>query len=549
MTKSGARGHAASLLALLALAVAGTAEAGVPTPPVTVRQVEDTLGGEPKELMLANRHMYFVAAPQADAAAGGPAFRVASVAFSGNSLVPSDALQAQVATLVGTQATYADLVAAAQKLTRFYQSRGYPFATVVAPQQKGDGGVARFEVGEGRLGKIRVEGNSSYTREAVLYSLSGLEAGKPVTRAALESAMSALNALPGMRATAQPAAGAPGEMDLLVKVEDLAFGFRATIDNHGREDVGLRRFEFVGHVNSLSGWGDQLTFGAIGGENGGMQHFTLGYSVPVDASGNRVEVSYAQTEFDVGIPALAAFDFAGQSSVIRLAYAMPLARGAGESRTLEIGLERIESEMTSNATQISSNDLGLLTFGLRSQGISGDSTRWMREYSFATNFRDNPDGLEDDAVLGAFRADMMMNSPLNGDAVRFEGRLSLAYSLDPAIDWTRFTAGGPNSVRAYQSSEVIADGGIFASAEFQRWVGSGAFRAAFVAFGEMAYLSSADSPAVTQTDGPYLGGVGVGIRFGGRNFYGAFEYGVPVGNRDSTDGDRDRVWLSISAAL
>ena len=544
--------RAFSVLLPLALifAASSTVSVAAGTPPPTAGQVQQSLPPAPKPIPQTAPQPVVPTAPIAPAAApGGPSFRVDTISFSGNTVIGADALQAQVADLKGRTLTFADLVTAAQKLTRFYQSKGYPLATVSVPAQKVEGGAVRFVVVEGTLGAVRVEGNSMYQTEAILYYLSGLQPGQPVSGKALESALLLLNDMPGLDARAVVVPGsAPGTSDLVIKVTEQRFGMRVTGDNEGRDSVGSQRVTVEMRLNSLSSWGDELVGSYIHSEGDFLNYRRLAYSMPVDSSGARLGLSYYETDYDIADPAFALLGLGGDNSALRFGYTRPVVRSRMKSSIFSVGVERLESETSTSGVSVASSAYTVVGLGLFSSGVNADSSSWSSAYTFRTNLQDNNDGLQTDAVLGRFQADLTMNSPL-ANGLRFDGRMSAVYSLDAAVDMEKFSLGGPYSVRAYQPSEVRGDSGFDASAELQKWFGTGEVRAALIGFVDIGYVSNHAGPGVTQTDGPWLSGVGTGLKIGGKHVYGQFVYAVPMGHYDSVDGERDRFWMSLTGSF
>ena len=161
----------------------------------------------------------------AGVAPGGTAFKVNAFDIEGNSIIPSDELQAQISGYVGQTLTLAQLYDVADVLTRYYRARGYGLAYVAPPAQTIKGGSVRLQVTEGRVGKISIQGNSR-TRSAVLEKrTAGLNTGDVYTDAAAERAALLMNDLPGVQARAVLSPGATyGTSDVLFNVEETGYG-------------------------------------------------------------------------------------------------------------------------------------------------------------------------------------------------------------------------------------------------------------------------------------------------------------------------------------
>lgn len=536
------------ILTLCVLASSTTVAVGAAPQPPTAGQVQQSIPPPPRPTPVTpNQPMVQPAPVPGAAAAGGPQFRVDSFQFTGNTVIKSEELAAQVADLRGRMLTAADLGVAAQKLTRYYQSRGYPLASVNLPAQKVDGGVVRFEVLEGRLGSVTVDGNQHYTKEGILMQLSDLPRGQPLVGSDLEQELLLLNDLPGLEVRGLVVPGKKyGESDLVVKVEEQPRVFTVSFDDYGRDAIGRLRGTVEGRFNSLIGWGDELSLSLLHSEDSLLSYGRFAYSLPVDDEGARVGISYYETDYTVDDPNFVLIDISGHSSGMRLGYSKPLRRTRAHSTTLDLGVERLESETTSIGFPISGGGITLAEVGLYSSGING-ATAWTSAYSFSGNFRYN-DGSSDNNQLGRLRADFTTSAPLSGGWIA-STRLNLQYGIGTQVDLQKFSIGGPFSVRGYESAAARGDSGLDGSFEMTHGFGSGAMRGAFAVFADVGYVASQARSGAVDSDGPWLGALGLGLRFQPtRNLGLTVDYAKPVGGFDPQDPNHDHLWgkLNIS---
>jgi hemolysin activation/secretion protein len=530
------------ILCAIALSFATVA---APQPP-TAGQVQQTLPPAPRPIPVTPAQPMVQPAPAPGAIdAGGPRFTVSAFQFSGNSVVKSEELAAQISDLLGRPITATDLGAAAQKLTRYYQRKGYPLASVNLPAQKVDGGTVRFEVLEGRLGEVTVEGNKTYTREGILMQLSDLPRGQPLTGQDLEQELLLLNDLPGLEVRGLIVPGKKyGESDLVVKVEEQPRNFTVSFDDHGRDSIGRMRGTVEGRFNSLIGWGDELTFTLLQSEDALLNYGRFGYSVPVDDEGARVGISYYETDFSVDDPNFVLVDIAGRSSGLRIGYSKPLVRTRARSMTFDVGVQRLETETTSIGFPVAGGGITLLELGLYSSGQSG-ATTWTSAYSFAGNFSYN-DGISEKDQVGRLRADFTTSSPLGGGWVGAT-RLSVQYGIGSVVDLQKFTVGGPYSVRGYEPSAARGDSGFDGSFEMLHPIGGGALHAVFAVFADVGYVSSHASSNATDQDGPWLGAVGLGLRLQASRVVSlSLDYATPIGGTRPQDANQDHLWGKVA---
>lgn len=95
-------------------------------------------------------------APPAGDSASGTVVTVRQVRITGNSLVATADLEAELQGLVGRSVGLAELQAAAGRLTALYQARGFLFSRAYLPPQDVTEGAVTFAVLEGRIGEVKV---------------------------------------------------------------------------------------------------------------------------------------------------------------------------------------------------------------------------------------------------------------------------------------------------------------------------------------------------------------------------------------------------------
>lgn len=530
------------VLALAALGVpaAVSAQEPVPTSPVFM----DSLP-KPKPRFAEAPRVDLITGTRLQNPAAG-AVKVDRFEFVGASVVPVAELQARVASYAGRMLASTDIDAAAEEVAKLYRSRGYPLAAaaLAAPVA---GGVARIQVYEGRLGAIRVEGNSRYAEEALLYPTADLPRGKPLTNAELEGALLKLDDLPGLDVRGQglPARVA-GETDLVIAADETTFQFGIAADNNGVESVGRQRYRAQFRYNSLAGWGDELAFEVFNSEQGGSYYGRIDYSVPVDTDAV-AGVSYAIGKYEAISEGLSGQDIEGDTTELRAFWSVATARSRALSREWRFSFQRLEGQTFANGGTVELEESALYDYGVGvfDSSWNSDGTGWTRSFEFDTNFESNPTGTETRANLGQFRfaGSLLVN---NGSwQTLVKGRA--VYSFDPAAPMKQFRIGGPNSVRAYDYAQEVGDGGFDASVEFLAPLRSAdGMRNQLAFFADVGYAAYHQTPSVTSVEA-LIGGVGVGWRVSSRLFDLAIDYAYPVGTHSTPDGDENGyLWAKAS---
>lgn len=156
--------------------------------------------------------------------------------------------------------TIGQLQEASDDVTRYYREKGLILAQAVVPVQTVQSGIVDIQVFLGKLGRVVVEGNKSYS-EAMLQKPFKHLIGKPVTKDAIETALLTLTDFPGLSVFGifQPGIKI-GEADILLKVqEEKHFDVAYRIDNHGLQETGRFRFRPTIEWNNVTGGADRIS--------------------------------------------------------------------------------------------------------------------------------------------------------------------------------------------------------------------------------------------------------------------------------------------------
>ena len=253
-------------------------------------------------------------------------FMLKNVRVTGNSVFAQPELIALVQDIIGKEVSFADLDAAAARISRFYRERGYMVARAYLPAQDIRDGVVEIAVIEGRFGKVDLN-NKSRVRDGVARGHVNSFPGAAVYEPAIERKLLLLNDLPGVgeaRASLRPGAQV-GESDLLVELAPAPFASGSVeYDNHGNRFTGANRL--TGKLNLLSplGLGDMLTAQLTKGFNG-LDYGRLAYQVPVGGDGFKLGGAFSTTDYKLG-KSFSALDANGDSKTYTLNASYPFVR-------------------------------------------------------------------------------------------------------------------------------------------------------------------------------------------------------------------------------
>lgn len=259
-------------------------------------------------------------------------FVLKSFRISGNSAFPQSELQALVQDYAGKEIGYADLDAAAARISRYYRDRGYMVARAYLPAQDIVDGNVEIAVLEGRYGKADLN-NRSRVRDSVVRGYIDGFPGTAVFAPNIERKVFLLNDLAGVneaRVALRPGATV-GESDITLELSPapLVTG-NVEFDNHGNRYTGANRLG--GQINLLSplGLGDQFSARLTKGFDG-LEYGRLNYLLPLGGDGFKLGGTYSATRYKLG-GAFAPLNASGDSHSYTLSVSYPFIR----SRTFNL---------------------------------------------------------------------------------------------------------------------------------------------------------------------------------------------------------------------
>lgn len=567
---------AAMLLYLMAQGRAWAAPAAAPTPPVlppgtpTPGQVQSTLPTAPA-LPPPSTNAPQTSTPNVSTTQvpeGGPTVVVQKFQITGNSAFGEAPLQAQLAPWLNKPVTLADLYRAADAITKYYQFRGYGLARCTIPQQEFANGVATLEVVEGRIGKVTVAGETR-TREGVLLKqATALKSGDVYTDAAMDRAVMLMNDLPAVQAQATLAPGTDfGTADLDYKVQEVPMlSGNLSVDDYGRRDVGLFRFNAEADLASPTGSGDRLSANLTHSEDDLLNFGGLTYSLPVGPAGGRLTADYNQSRYRVANFTPSALAISGSSANGGLSYSYAQLRGRQQNLYLGGGIQHSGSATVANTVTVSDTNLTLAQLTAYYTRVYDDSSYYSLSGTFSSN------GHHDDGNHGAYERARL---ELDGSYVQpFATDWTLVakgagvWSPDPLSDTEKYSLGGPDNVRGFLSSEKRGDSGFFASGELQRGLDAAHSWSVgwFLDSGKVwdkrfdTEVTGTDpkthkpvtKDVVTRGDAATLTASGVSLQFqsADRRWNARLQWAYAIGGYRPSDGDEGgHLWVSVGMSF
>ena len=395
----------------------------------------------------------------------------------GSTVFSKEELDAVLKDFIGRPLTFAQLLQARSAVSQLYISKGYITSGALIPLQTLSGSVVRILVIEGKLESINVLGtrrlNSNYIRSRLALATRG-----PLNEKRLLEALQLLQ-LSGQieNISAQLQAGSRAGFNLLLVRVKEARTFQASIftDNSRSPSVGSwRRGVQLGEANLL-GLADSASL--IYTNTQGSNAVDLSYTLPVNSRNGTVSFQLSRSKSNIVESPFDALDIEASSRTYELTYRQPIVQTPRTEIAIGIGAGRRESD-----TSLLGEDFPL---------SPGADARGRTRVSALRLFQDFTQRGERDVLaarsqfslgVGAFGATASSSEP-DGQFLAWRGQLQYVRLLAPQmllvvrsdvqlaggelLPIEQFGLGGPDTVRGYRQDVLLADSGIFGSAELR----------------------------------------------------------------------------------
>jgi hemolysin activation/secretion protein len=403
--------------------------------------------------------------------------KVQRVEVLGSTAFSPPELQAAVASFIGKEATFEDLLAIRAAITTLYTQNGYTTSGAFLPPQDVTNGVVQVQVVEGAIEKIEIQGlrrlRTSYVRSRL-----NLAAQPPVNIHRLEEALQLLQVNPLISyVKAELSTGtAPGLSVLkltLTEAQPLTASF--LVQNRDSPEVGsIRGTASIAH-NDFLGFGDRLSFDY--GVSKGINAYNIIYELPVNARDGTLRLSY--TNIDSRIIE-APFNSAGikaEGSNLSLGFIQPLVKTPTSELILGLSLDlrRSQTYLLENVP-FSFGPLPESEKGRTRLNVLRFSQEWLNRsttqvLSARSQFSFGLDAF--DATVSNSGADGRFTSWLGqfqwvqllGKETILIARTAAQLSSDSLLALEQFSVGGIETVRGYRQGQLFTDNGIAGSLE------------------------------------------------------------------------------------
>jgi hemolysin activation/secretion protein len=215
-------------------------------------------------------------------------FPLVSLEVGNSRAIPSSALTAPYASLLGQTITVARVYQIAAEMTARYRSAGYILSSVVVPQQTIKDGHVTLQAVEGYVSAVTIEGDVGHRDGLFDKMRRRVLADRPLRNSTLERFLLLLNDLPGMTAQGvlQPAKDTSGASELIVRLHKSVVNISASGSNRGSRLQGPVQLQGTAALNSIFGTLDQTSLQYLqASDSDKLRFYSLTHRERITASG------------------------------------------------------------------------------------------------------------------------------------------------------------------------------------------------------------------------------------------------------------------------
>jgi hemolysin activation/secretion protein len=496
-----------------------------------------------------------------DTTPAGPKVLVQTLHLSGVTLFPQARLLAVTGFTPGSQLDLRDLRRMAEKITDFYNRRGYFVAQAYVPAQDIHDGVVTIAVIEGHYGQVALKNRTNLSDHHAESLLAGLHSGDAVAIAPLERRLLLLSDVPGVRVNATLSPGeAVGTSDLTVALTPgPRFSGSIDGDNAGDPNTGAYRLGGTLFINDPTGHGDLITLRALSSFDG-LDYGRIAYQTQIQAA--TVGVAFSALDYRLH-GAFASLHASGTAEIASVFASYPVIRSYDNNLNVLGSVEaRFFQDKIGAVSSVVDRDENALLLGIAGDHHDTLGGGGWDQYALGYTFGDldirTPSAVLVDQAGPRADGDYGKLSYSVSRLQQVVGPLSL-YALirgqvaSKNLDISeKMELGGAYAVRAYPEGEIYGDDGYVATLEARlalpptpRPIRG---RLQLIGFVDTGSATINHSPWLPGPNRETLSGAGVGLNWTApNNFIARVSYAHSIGDATGLPGpaQSSEVWVQL----
>jgi hemolysin activation/secretion protein len=480
--------------------------------------------------------------------------------YAGNTVFTQAELNQAIANFRGKPISFAQLVQAADAITKLYVSKGYITSGAYVPEQNLTSGAVQIQIVEGSLAEINVNITKGRLRENYIRDRLTQRISTPLNINELQEALQLLQLNPLIEnLDAELSAGIkPGTNSLTVSVTGAdTFTLQTRLNNNRNSSIGTFERGIGLQEANLFGFGDGINFSYYNTD--GSHQYSGGYSFPLNTRDGSLSFDFRVANNEIVEPPFDESDIDIESKNYDLTWRQPVLQRATPEVNQELALNLTASKRESETTILDTPEA--LSPGANSQGeisttVLSFGQEWLQrnrqeviaarsqlnlglDVLDATTSDGEPNG-EFFSWRGQFSYLRLLSTPKGNPAIgsTLFLRSELQLATDPLISTEQFSLGGVTTVRGYRQDALLTDNGFSASAELRLPI------ARFSQInGTLQFSPFIDFGTGWNTDGEAtefntLVGTGFGLLLQTEeNLSARVDWGIPLINHDSEDNN------------
>jgi hemolysin activation/secretion protein len=468
--------------------------------------------------------------------------------ISGGTVFTAAELDRITARFVNRSIGFTELLQVANDITQLYVSQGYVSSGAFIPGNQTldvQGGVVKIQISEGRISDIVVTGTQRLSPDYIKSRIA-LGANQPLKIDRLLASLRLLQLDPLIKSiSTELAAGtSPSTSILQLKVtENPTWKASLNLANNRTPSVGEIQSQLSIEQRNLTGIGDGI--GISYDKSVASNTGELSYTLPLNPRNGTLKFQYSLSNSRVIESPFDSLDINGTAQDLSFSYRQPLIQTPAEEFAVGVTLAQRETNTGYLFGAIGSR-VGYPAPGADENGNTRiTAARFFQDYTVRDTQQVFAARSQLSIGINAFGARITPSSP-DSKFVTWRGQTQYVRALAPnsillikvegqladrslvALEQIGF--GGQDTVRGYRQDLLLADNGIFASAEARFPIFTDSDSQQLVQIVPFVDLATVWNQPPTPSSAPSsIAATGIGLRYqAGENFSIKLDYGIPL---------------------